>query len=172
MKKFLFLAVIVLSLVFIPVLSFAQNGPGPIIAPTPLDTIPLESPQQMPSIQSNQIVLPTQGLPTLIEPRQSSGGFMCFFNSDSRLGDLIDYVTCIISRSIIPLIFVLAFLMFIWGVVQYVIGAQEEAQRQKGRDFMIWGVIALAVMFSVWGLVSILGNTFGINNVIPSVQNK
>jgi len=57
--------------------------------------------------------------------------------------------------------------MFIWGVVQYLINAQEETKREKGKQFMIWGIIALTVMTCVWGLVSIVGTTFGIQNVIP-----
>lgn len=36
---------------------------------------------------------------------------------------------------------------------------------------MIWGIIALTVMVSVWGLVAILGNTFNINTgFIPQVK--
>ena len=54
--------------------------------------------------------------------------------------------------------------MFIWGVVQYVINGEEEAKKAKGKQFMIWGIIALAVMVSVWGLVSILTHTFGISS--------
>lgn len=35
---------------------------------------------------------------------------------------------------------------------------------------MIWGIIALAVMLSVWGLVGILGSTFNIGtSVLPQV---
>ena len=83
------------------------------------------------------------------------------------------YVTCTISVSVIPLIFAVATLMFVWGVVQYVINTEDEAKKSKGRQFMIWGIIALAVMVSVWGLVSILGGTFGIDtDFIPKVRDK
>jgi hypothetical protein len=34
---------------------------------------------------------------------------------------------------------------------------------------MIWGVVALAVMFGVWGLVKILGATFGVQHVVPQL---
>ena len=61
--------------------------------------------------------------------------------------------------------------MFVWGVVQYVIKSDEEAKKQKGKQFMLWGLIALTVMVSVWGLVEILGTTFGINtSFIPQVK--
>lgn len=96
----------------------------------------------------------------------------CSLPSKVMLADLFNYATCIISTAVIPLLFALAMVMFIWGVIQYVINAQEEAKREKGRQFMIWGIIALAVMVSVWGLVGILRNTFGIQNVIPQVQTR
>ncbi|OGI60558.1 hypothetical protein A2641_03430 [Candidatus Nomurabacteria bacterium RIFCSPHIGHO2_01_FULL_37_25] len=88
-----------------------------------------------------------------------------------RFQDLVCYITTIINNAIIPLIFALAMVMFVWGVVQYVIKSDEEAKKQKGKQFMLWGLIALTVMVSVWGLVEILGTTFGINtSFIPQVK--
>jgi len=61
--------------------------------------------------------------------------------------------------------------MFVWGVVQFVLNSDEEVKKEKGRQFMLWGIIALTVMISVWGLVAILGDTFKIKtNVLPQVQ--
>lgn len=101
----------------------------------------------------------------------SSSGFCSFTTNNTKLQDLLKYTSCIINTAVIPLIFALAMAMFIWGVVQFVINSDEEAKKEKGRQFMIWGVIALTVMVSVWGLVAILGNTFGLNTgFIPQVK--
>lgn len=97
---------------------------------------------------------------------------LCSLVNKPALGDLFGYATCIINKSVIPLIFSLALVMFVWGVVQYVINDSEEAKKAKGKMFMIWGIIALAVMVSVWGLVSILGETFNIKYVIPQVSTQ
>jgi Type IV secretion system pilin len=94
----------------------------------------------------------------------------CELPPGPQFQDLLSYASCIINSSVIPLIITLALAMFIWGVVQYVINDQEEAKRAKGRDFMIWGIIGLTVMFGVWGLVKILGTTFGIEYVIPQLK--
>jgi nitrogen fixation-related uncharacterized protein len=88
------------------------------------------------------------------------------------IGDVINYITCLIAKSVVPLIFTLAVVMFIWGVVQYVINDQEQAKKEKGRQFMIWGIIALTVMVSMWGLVSLLGGTFGIMGGIPQISTN
>lgn len=69
---------------------------------------------------------------------------------------------------IIPIVIGLATLIFIWGVVQYVVAKEEEA-KTEGRDKMIYGLIGLAVIVSVWGLVAVLKNSFGISNT-ASIQ--
>lgn len=91
---------------------------------------------------------------------------------EPKFQGLLDYGTCIIGKSIIPFIFALAVVMFIWGAVKFfIINADEEAKRAQGKQFMIWGIIALAVMVSVWGLVAILGNTFNLpTGFLPQVK--
>jgi uncharacterized membrane protein YidH (DUF202 family) len=90
--------------------------------------------------------------------------------ANPKLHNIINYGTCLITKSIIPLILALAVLLFIWGIVQYVISAGNEEQKEKAKQFMIWGIIALTVMVSVWGIVRILGTTIGIEYAIPQVK--
>ncbi|MFA5783203.1 MAG: hypothetical protein WC868_13125 [Bacteroidales bacterium] len=94
----------------------------------------------------------------------------CDLGADPKLGNLFNYATCFIYSSALPLIIALAVAMFIWGIVQYVINSDEEAKKAKGKQFMIWGLIGLIVMFGVWGIVKIVGNTFGIENAIPQLK--
>lgn len=78
----------------------------------------------------------------------------------SNLGDLINFVTDSILMSIIKLIGALAILFFLWGVMKFIRDADNPAKREEGRQFIIWGIIGLFVMVSVFGLVRILENTF------------
>jgi len=60
-------------------------------------------------------------------------------------------------------------LYFMWGVVKYVAAGDDATKRTEGRNMMIYGVIALFVMVSVWGLVNLLMATFGLNTTfIPA----
>ncbi|OGI78683.1 hypothetical protein A3F19_01840 [Candidatus Nomurabacteria bacterium RIFCSPHIGHO2_12_FULL_37_29] len=90
----------------------------------------------------------------------------------TKFQGLLDYATCIIGKSVIPFIFAIAMVMFVWGAVKFfIIDADEEAKRAQGKQFMIWGIIALTVMISVWGLVNVLGTTFNLRtNVLPQIQ--
>ena len=96
----------------------------------------------------------------------------CELTTGAKLGDLLNYGTCTLVKSVIPLIIGLAMAMFIWGVVQYVINTDEEASKEKGKQFMLWGIIGLTVMVGVWGFVKIVGSTFKIEYAIPQVRTK
>lgn len=52
------------------------------------------------------------------------------------------------------LILAAAVIFFLWGVFQFVMAAGDDEARAKGRNHIIWGIIGIAVMVSVWGLVA------------------
>ncbi len=71
-------------------------------------------------------------------------------------GDLINTAT--------PIVVALALLAFFWGLAMYIWGDKgEEGAGGNGRNLMIWGIIGLFVMVSVWGLVNVLATTFSID---------
>ncbi len=75
----------------------------------------------------------------------------------------------IINNVLVPLIFALAFIVFIWGIFLYFIqGGHDEEKREKGRSLMLWGLIGFFVMVSVWGLVHLLLGTFNLQNTVPA----
>lgn len=72
-----------------------------------------------------------------------------------------------------PIVVALALLFFFYGLAKYILNSSDEEKKDEGKSIMIWGIIALFIMVSVWGLVNILANTFEVNNNstidIPSV---
>src|SRR3990167_11527532 len=78
----------------------------------------------------------------------------------------INGILCKISQilgAIVPVLVALGVVYFVWGVISYMIGGDEEAKK-KGRDKIIYGIIGLAVIIGVWGLVSVLTRTFNVTN--------
>jgi hypothetical protein len=63
---------------------------------------------------------------------------------------------------LIPLAIAIGLLLFIWGLVQYIASSGDEGAKDEGKRKMIWGVIALFVIVSVWGIVTLMGEIFGI----------
>jgi hypothetical protein len=56
-----------------------------------------------------------------------------------------------------------AMLAFVWGVIKYVISAENEEQRSQARAMIVYGVISLFVIFSIWGIALFISRTFGIS---------
>jgi hypothetical protein len=81
--------------------------------------------------------------------------------SAKTFASLVDDVVDGLGSLVVKLIFTLAVVYFMWGVTQYGF-SPEEAQKEKGRQMMIWGILGLAVMFSVYALIEIVGNTFSL----------
>jgi len=88
--------------------------------------------------------------------QQQSGGVKNLVN---EAGGLI--------QGLIPIVIGLAVLVFLWGILRYVL-ASDDAGKSQGRTFMFWGIIALFVMVSVWGLVNILSETLQLNPATPN----
>ena len=70
----------------------------------------------------------------------------------------------LLSIVVVPVIFALAFLVFIWGVVKYffINNGGDEGKLAEGRQFVLLGILGMVVLFSVWGLVNLLLSTLGI----------
>ena len=96
----------------------------------------------------------------------------CNFAPGSGLQPIIDFVSCSINRTLIPLLFMFAIVGFVYGVVQYfIVGADEESKREQGKQFIIWGIVAFVVLVSVWAIVRVVGSTFGLDtSVLPSTR--
>ncbi len=84
----------------------------------------------------------------------------------AQTGPNLSYLTSFLGslKSLVglalPLVVGLALLAFFWGVAQFIWGGEEK--REDGKKHMIWGVVGLFVMVSVWGLVGFLGSIVGI----------
>jgi hypothetical protein len=63
-----------------------------------------------------------------------------------------------IVNPLIGLMFSVAVVFFIYGVVEFIGAADNEEARTTGKQHMIWGVIGIFIMVSVWGIMNILKN--------------
>lgn len=78
----------------------------------------------------------------------------------------ISYIICKLAffvNTLIPIMISVGVLMFIIGIVMYVIAKDEEA-KSRGRNLMIWGLLGLLVIVSIWGLIKIVKVTFGVED--------
>lgn len=88
-------------------------------------------------------------LPDINKPNQTIAGFVSWFVQ------IMQYIViAMLTASLLVFLYGIFILMF-WG------GTKEES-RSQGRKFMLWGIVSLFVMVSVWGIVNILkSSVFG-----------
>lgn len=59
--------------------------------------------------------------------------------------------------ALIPILVGLAVVLFFWGLVKYLWSITGDTkEHEEGRQIMVWGVIAIFVMVSIWGIVAML----------------
>lgn len=89
--------------------------------------------------------------------------------------EILSKVKSEILVPVVELLFVLALVYFLWGVVQFIMHSSSPDGRKDGQQHMLWGIIGLAIMFSVFGIMNLIfctvtdcnssgGQTTGINN--------
>ncbi|OGG56804.1 hypothetical protein A3D71_01020 [Candidatus Kaiserbacteria bacterium RIFCSPHIGHO2_02_FULL_55_20] len=70
-------------------------------------------------------------------------------------------------NAMIGLFITLAIVVFFWGLIKYLMHAGEEAS--EGLSIMFYGVIAIFVMVSIWGIIRLLQSTFKVTSTDPVI---
>jgi hypothetical protein len=63
---------------------------------------------------------------------------------------------------IIKIIFGLSLIFFFWGLAQFILHSGDPKTHEEGRNKMIWGVVALFVFISIYGILRWIGDLTGI----------
>lgn len=77
------------------------------------------------------------------------------FAAGKSFKELVDGPITTLGNQIIYLLYTLAFIAFLIGMVRFFFSHDSEA-RQKGKMFAIYSIVGLAVLFAVWGVVRVL----------------
>lgn len=94
--------------------------------------------------------------------------------SITNLTSLINFFTCLLMDSIVPLLVALALAGFVYGIIKFFLNPDNEEKKKDGKSFMFWGLITLFVIVTLWGIVGILSNTFleGQRPVLPHLPES
>lgn len=77
-----------------------------------------------------------------------------------------------IGLALIPFLGAVAFLVFILGVGKFIRSAGSEKDLKDSKNLLIWGVIGLFVLVTIWGIVAFLQSEFGFGSTpgIPQID--
>lgn len=107
-------------------------------------------------------------LGALIAPTMASADAL------DTLKDLIGTFGQIVDL-LLPIVFALAILAFFYGIMLYVF-SQSGDSKKEGRGIMLWALVAIFVMASLFGIIRLAQSTLGITDTtgdfdVPGVQD-
>lgn len=83
-------------------------------------------------------------------------------NSGMTFDKLYQNVLSQIVNPIIYLLFALAVVYFVWGVMEFIRNADNSEKKADGYKHMIWGIVGIFIMVSAKGLINLILATFGL----------
>ena len=78
---------------------------------------------------------------------------------------LYSFVSKVLTEIVNPLILLIsagAFVIFLWGVFEFVVHADDAAKRGEGKSAMFWGLIGLVIIFGAYGIINVALGTFNL----------
>jgi hypothetical protein len=74
------------------------------------------------------------------------------------LNNIFDYIL----NPVIALLFAVALLIFVYGIVQFISSETADSKRAEGQRKIAWGLVGMFIMFSAYGIIHVLLRTFDI----------
>ncbi|MFA6338726.1 MAG: hypothetical protein WCW87_01565 [Candidatus Paceibacterota bacterium] len=75
---------------------------------------------------------------------------------------LIFKISNLIINPIIYLLFSVAIVVFLWGVLQYFLQSDSEDAKTQASQHMLYGIIGIFIMISVFGITRLIMNTLSV----------
>lgn len=85
--------------------------------------------------------------------------------AEASIQSLMNSITDVIINPLIIFVFVLALVLFLYGVLKYLLNPDNEEVRKTSRSHMLWGIIGMVIMVSVFGIMNLILNTIGEKNI-------
>ena len=78
-------------------------------------------------------------------------------------GDLASFVFVIgnIVNILVPIVSTLAVVYFFYGLATFILSAGDEDKAKKGKGIMIWGVVAMFIIVTIFGIIGFMQQTIG-----------
>ena len=87
--------------------------------------------------------------------------------SAQTLNETLLFVSTLLN-GVIGLFITLAIVVFFWGLIKYLWSIDSE-NAQEGIKIMFWGIVAVFVMVSIWGIIKLLQNSLRVTSIDPIV---
>ena len=82
------------------------------------------------------------------------------------------FVQKVVVAIVNPLILLMAagaFVVFLWGVFEFIRNAGDATKREEGQQAILWGIVGLVIIFGAYGLINLALGTFGLSAISKGV---
>jgi hypothetical protein len=83
--------------------------------------------------------------------------------------DVLDYINDTL-RFLNPILFSVAFVVFFWGLSKFILNSGNKDAIEKGKDYMLWSVLALFILVSFRVIISLITGDFGLGPATTTPQ--
>lgn len=80
------------------------------------------------------------------------------------MADLLNKIDQYILNPLILLVFAIATLLFLFGIFELIRDSQSGKETGDAKKKVLWGLFGMFIMFSAYGLIHLIINTFGISS--------
>lgn len=77
--------------------------------------------------------------------------------------ELLDRIVTYVIDPAVKVVFTLGLFFFLWGFIEFLWHLKDGKVNDDGKNHMIWGLVGMVIMVSVYGIISLIMNTFGID---------
>ena len=78
------------------------------------------------------------------------------------------FLTKVVAQIVNPIILLLsaaAFVVFLWGIFEFVAHAGDAAKRKTGQEAILWGLVGLVIIFGAYGIINVALGTFDLGTI-------
>lgn len=81
--------------------------------------------------------------------------------AEASIETLMKGINRVIINPLIIFLFALAMVYFLYGVARYLLSPDNEEIRKASKSHMLWGIIGMFIMVSVFGIMTLILNSLG-----------
>jgi len=86
-------------------------------------------------------------------------GLLPSFAYAASFKDIVGRIIGVFNGTIVPVLIGFGVIMIIFGIFRYINAGDDPKKLAEGGKLVLWGVIGVFIMLSIWGLVALILNT-------------
>lgn len=80
---------------------------------------------------------------------------------NNKVGPIVGRIMDAIVIPLVEGLFAIAVLVFLWGIFKLIAQGGDPTVRKEAQSHVLWGVVGMAIMVSVYGIIRVIASTVG-----------